>query len=274
MSYIVMVCEIGINHNGDVGLARKLIDVAKQAGCDLVKFQKRNIDLVYTKSELSRYRESPWGKTNRAQKEGLEFDLEEYKEIDRYCKEREIQWFASPWDPKSVEFLMEFDNPYTKIASAGVTDIKLLEAVRETGRPVIISTGMSDQQQVDLALEIVGKQVEYLLACTSTYPTADCEMNLKFIETLKREYPQYKIGFSNHSPGIIYTCCAAALGAEMLEFHITLDRAMYGSDQAASIEVPGVWNLGKHVRNIEEAMGDGGWRVFPSEKEISRKLRR
>ncbi|GAG08598.1 unnamed protein product, partial [marine sediment metagenome] len=258
MEPVKVVAEIGINHNGSVKIAKEMIRVAKEAGCDFVKFQKRDIYLVYTKEELDKYRESPWGTTNRDQKTGLEFEVE-YDEIDRYCKEKGIRWFASPWDCNSVEFLEKYNLSYTKIASPCVTDIVLLNAIKKTKRPVILSTGMSTKKEVDDAINILGDQIEYLLACTSTYPTTDDEMNLKFIERLKVEYPQYKVGFSNHSPGIIYLCAAAAIGAKMLEFHITLDRSMYGSDQAASIEVSGIQKVVKHVRNIEKAMGTGKW---------------
>jgi len=274
MSKVFITAEVGINANGDINIAKKLIDVACLAGCDAVKFQKRTIDVVYTPEQLDVPRESPWGTTNREQKYGLEFGAKEYKEIDKYCMDKDIRWFASPWDVDSVVFLDIFPGQYIKIASASLTDFELLEAIMITEKDIIISTGMSTKDELDNALKIVGKNVKYILACTSTYPTKDYEMNLNFIKTLKEQYPQYKIGFSNHSPGIQYSVISAALGAEMIEFHITLDRAMYGSDQAASIETGGVMSLCKHVRNIELAMGTGDWTVFESEENVKKSLRR
>lgn len=274
MSKVFITAEVGINGNGDMDLAKKLIDVACLAGCDAVKFQKRTVDVVYTPEQLDVPRESPWGTTNREQKYGLEFGVSDYKEIDKYCELKNIEWFASPWDVNSVEFLNIWPTKYIKIASASLTDFDLLEATMITEKDIIISTGMSTKEELDNALKIVGKNVKYILACTSTYPTVPEEMNLNFIKTLKKEYPQYKIGFSNHSPGIMFMVAAAALGAEMIEFHITLDRAMYGSDQAASIETNGVMSLCKHIRNIEKGMGTGDWTVFPSEEKVKKSLRR
>ena len=240
----------------------------------LRKQHKRTIEEVYTPEQLDVPRESPWGTTNREQKNGLEFGLDEYREIQNYCKVKDIQWFASPWDVNSVEFLNIFPGQYIKIASASITDFDLLDAVKETGKNIIISTGMSTKNELDNALRVVGKNVKYILACTSTYPTVPEEMNLNFIKTLKEQYPQYKIGFSNHSPGIMFMVAAAALGAEMIEFHITLDRSMYGSDQAASIETNGVMAICKHVRNIKNGMGTGDWTVFESEEKVKKSLRR
>jgi N-acetylneuraminate synthase len=270
----MMVAEIGINHNGDVNLAKRLIDVAVLADCDFVKFQKRTVDVVYSKEELDKYRESPWGTTNREQKHGLEFGQREYDIIDEYCRAKNIGWYASPWDVESVEFLRQYRLRYMKVASACLTDMDLLDSINSTNADIILSTGMSTKEELNQALEILGDKVEYVLACTSTYPTWDDEINLNFIKRLKLEYPQYKIGFSNHSPGIFYSACAAALGAEMIEFHITMDRAMYGSDQAASIETGGVIQLNKYVRNLEVAMGTGDWTVFESEEKVKKSLRR
>lgn len=274
MSKCIIVADIGINHNGDIEIAKRLIDTIKLAGCDFVKFQKRTIDAVYSEEELDKHRESPWGTTNREQKAGLEFSKEEYNEIDINCNFRCIEWFASPWDVESVGFLAQYKPLYIKIASACITDFEILNAVRMTGISVILSTGMSTRKEVKEAVCYLGNQVEYILACTSTYPTADDEMNLNFIGTLKQEFPEYKIGFSNHSSGIIYMCAAVALGAEMIEFHTTLDRAMYGSDQSASIEIPGVQSVVKHVRHLEKARGSGDWIVYPSEEKIKEKLRK
>lgn len=276
MNKVVLVGEIGINANGSVDLAKKLISVANLANLDYVKFQKRTIEKVYTKEELDKYRESPWGFTNRDQKLGLEFEKKEYDEIDLYCKAHSMEWFASPWDENSVVFLSNYNPPFIKIPSALITNYELLSAVMyHSTAPIIISTGMSTKKEVDDCLDYLGDRVEYILACTSTYPTKDNEMNMKFISTLKNEYsPKYKIGFSNHSPGIFWAAVAPAFGAEMLEFHMTLDRSMYGSDQPASIEPGGVNRLATYARNWEDGMGTGEWTVFPSEEEIKKKLRK
>ncbi len=269
----LVIAEIGINHNGDLNLAKKLMDVASLADCDGVKFQKRTIDLVYTQEELDKERESPWGNTNRLQKEGLEFGVEGYESIEDYARTRNLIWFASPWDVESVNFLSIYNPPFIKVASALITNFELLEAVKQTGVPVIISTGMSTRDEVYEALNYLRRDVVYILACTSTYPTKVEEMNLAFITTLKKEFPQYKIGFSNHSPGIVFMEAAVILGAEMLEFHITLDRSMYGSDQAASIEPSGVVRVVRNIKAAQRAMGTGDWTVFDSEEKIKQKLR-
>lgn len=274
MSKVLLVAEIGINHNGDIDLAKKLIDVASFAGCDFVKFQKRTIDLVYTQEELDKYRESPWGTTNREQKHGLELGEGAYSEIDRYCRGKGIGWFASPWDTESVNFLKRYELPFIKLASCSLTDYNLIDSVKGYPAPVVLSTGMSTKEELDQALSRIGNKTRYILACTSTYPTKDEEMNLNFIKTLEEQYVAYHIGFSNHSPGIFFSAAAAVLGAKMIEFHITLDRAMYGSDQAASIEPAGVMRLVKYVRALEKAMGTGEWTVFDSEVCIKDKLRR
>ncbi len=269
----LIIAEIGINHNGDINIAKKLMDVASLADCDGVKFQKRTIDLVYTQEELDKERESPWGNTNRLQKEGLEFGLAEYQAIDNYVFGKNIIWFASPWDCESVKFLTGFDPSYIKIASPLITNFKVLEAAKQSGIPLILSTGMSTRDEVYEAVNYLRRSLVYILACTSTYPTKVEEMNLAFITTLKKEFPQYKIGFSNHSPGIIFIEAAAILGAEMLEFHITLDRSMYGSDQAASIEPSGVVRIVRNIKAVQQGMGTGDWSVFDSEEKIKQKLR-
>jgi len=274
MDKIVLVGEIGINANGDVEIAKKLIDVAKIADFDYVKFQKRSIDLVYTEEELNAPRESKWGTTFREQKDGLEFDHGQYNEISRHCMRNKMKWFASPWDVESVRFLENFDPPYIKIPSPLITKMELLEEIKNTGMSVIVSTGMSTKNEVDKCVDYLGDQVEYILACTSTYPTPIQEMNMNFIKTLKEEYPEYKIGFSNHNPGLTFCIIAGALGAEMIELHITLDRAMYGSDQAASVEPEGVMKIAKYARSIQAGMGDGKWTIFPGEISIRKKLRR
>jgi len=276
MKKIVLTAEIGINHNGDIGIAKRLIDVATAALFDYVKFQKRTIDLVYSQEELSKPRESPWGTTTRQQKFGLEFSIADYCELSRFCGDRGIGWFVSPWDVQAVESIdKHFNVDYMKVASACITDLTLLEAIRDTDIPVIISTGMSTKSEVDVCLGVLGENVEYILACVSSYPSWDNEQNLKFLQTLQNHYGgKYRIGFSNHSPGIMYAYAAAVLGAEMIEVHITMNRAMYGSDQAASIEPEGVMKLAKHVHNLQVAFGDGTWSINDREKAIREKLRR
>ncbi len=236
MNRPIVVAEIGINHNGSLEVAKSLIALAVNFGCNYVKFQKRTVELVYPRELLDSRRVSRWGTTQREQKEGLEFGKKDYDKIDEYCRELGIGWFASPWDCMSVEFLMQYDLPYIKVASVGITDDALLESIKMTGKPIIMSTGMSSKEQVDRALDYLGNQVEYLLLCTSSYPTPDEDMNMKGLWTLKELYgDRCKIGFSNHSAKVIYTVQAYVMGAEMLEFHITLDRNMEGSDQAASV---------------------------------------
>jgi len=272
---VFITAEIGINHNGDINIAKKLIDMAKNYGCDAVKFQKRTVEDVYTKEELDKPRESPWGTTNREQKYGLEFGKEEYDEIDRYCKQKDIIWFASCWDKKSVDFIDQYNPPCYKIASASLTDDKLLCYTASKGKPIILSTGMSTIKQIDHAIK---KLEEYthdiiILHCTSTYPCKIEELNLKVIETLKQRY-QYPIGYSGHEVGVFYSVVAAVLGGKVIERHITLDRAMYGSDQAASLERKGLDMLVSHIRDLTIILGDGVKKVYESEKPIIEKLRR
>jgi N-acetylneuraminate synthase len=256
-------------------IARKLIDVSYSAGCHYVKFQKRDINIVYTQEELDKERESPWGHTTRQQKEGLEFDWHEYKEIEKYCMGKGIGWFASAWDLNSLAFLEEFNCPFIKIPSALITNDALLEEAAKSMKRIIISTGMSTIEMVDHAVHKIGKDKIYcIMACTSTYPTKAEELNLNQIITLKERYPWAKTGFSNHSPGLIYMPVAIALGASMIEFHVTLDRASPGSDQAASIEPEGVFKLVKYTRKLELAMGDGVKKIYDNEKPIISKLRR
>lgn len=273
-SKVELIYEVGINANGDLALAKKLIDVAYSAGCQYVKFQKRNIDLVYTKEELDKPRESQWGTTTREQKEGLEFSFDEYVEIKKYCKGK-IGWFASPWDLESLTQLYALGSEYIKIPSALITNETLLHQCKLHNTPVILSTGMSTMAMIDKAVKILGKDKIYcIMACTSTYPSKPEELNLNFIKTLKEVYPWAKIGFSNHSPGVIYMAIAVALGAEVIEFHGTLDRSLPGSDQASSIEPEGVYKLSKWVKGIELAMGDGVKKIYDSELPIMAKLRR
>jgi N-acetylneuraminate synthase len=271
---VELVYEIGINASGSIELAKKMIDVAYSAGAHYVKLQKRNVEVVYTKEELDAPRESPWGKTNREQKFGLEFTEGEYDEISQYCKGR-IGWFASPWDLDSVEFLRKYkDCVFIKIPSALITNYSILDAAIKTEKPVIISTGMSTMQEIDNAVKTLGPSLYCIMHCTSTYPSKPEELNLNMIRTLKDMYPKKKIGFSNHNPGIIYMPVAAALGAEMIEFHGTLERSSYGSDQSSSIEPEGVHKLAKYIKGVTLAMGDGVKKVYDSEIPIIKKLRR
>ncbi len=268
-----IVAEIGINHNGSVDLAKKLIDAAALADCDAVKFQKRTVDVVYTAEELAKPRESPFGTTNGDLKRGLEFGKKDYQEIDRYCKEKGILWFASCWDEAAVDFIEQFNPACYKIASASLTDDALLRHHRRYGRPLIISTGMSTQGQIDHSVEVLGLKDLIILHCTSTYPSKVEELNLNTIHTLRERYG-VPVGYSGHEVGLAPSVGATALGACMLERHITLDRAMWGSDQAASVEWQGFWRLVKDVRALELAIGDGVKRLYESEVPVMQKLRR
>ena len=272
---IFIIAEIGINHNGDVDIAKQLIDGTKVAGADAVKFQKRTIDLVYDKKFLDSYRESPWGTTQRSQKEGLEFGREEFDEIDIYCRQKDIQWFASAWDMESLEFLKRYDCRYNKIASAMITDLEFLKIVAAEKKHTFISTGMSDLGMIDRAVDIFRKaQCPFeLMHCMSTYPMADEDANLNCIKTLRERY-RCNVGYSGHEVGLAVSYAAAALGITSLERHITLDRAMYGSDQAASVEVWGGFRqLVGAVRKIEMAMGDGKIQIHEKEVLLAKKLR-
>ncbi|MDR4508942.1 MAG: N-acetylneuraminate synthase family protein [Candidatus Brocadiaceae bacterium] len=271
-----IIAEIGINHNGDLDIAKKLIDGAVFAGCDAVKFQKRTIEKVYSQAELDKPRESPWGSTNREQKYGLEFGREEYDEIDEYCRTKGIHWFASAWDLDSQAFLQKYDLRYNKIASAMLTCKDLLEMVAAEGKYTFLSTGMSTMEEIERAVDIfkrAGCPFE-LMHCNATYPMWEVrDANLKTIPALREKFG-CKVGYSGHEIGIIVACAAVALEATSIERHITLDHAMYGSDQAASIEVMGFYKLVRYIRAIEEAMGDGIKRVTEAEEKVKVKLRR
>jgi N-acetylneuraminate synthase len=268
-----VVAEIGINHNGDVALAQRLVHAAASAGCDAVKFQKRTVEAVYTAEELSRPRESPFGTTNGDLKRGLEFGYEEYAQIDACCRETGILWFASCWDAGSVDFMRRFDPPCWKIASACLTDERLLACHRNTGRPILLSTGMSSLEQIDASVRSLQGESLVLLHCTSSYPTHLEELNLRVIPRLIERY-DLPIGYSGHEVGLSTTLAAVALGACLVERHITLDRAMWGSDQAASVEPQGFARLVKDIRAIETALGDGTKRIYGSEMPVMQKLRR
>jgi len=268
-----VVAEIGINHNGDIDLAKKLINVALGADCNAVKFQKRTIDVVYSQEELAKPRESPFGTTNGDLKRGLEFEQEEYEEIDRYCREVKIDWFASCWDEASVDFIAQFKVPCFKIASASLTDDNLLRHTRAVGKPIVLSTGMSTIEQVDHAVDVLGKQDLILLHACSTYPAYYEELNLQVINVLRGRY-RVPIGYSGHETGLPSSIAAAVLGACIIERHITLDRSMWGSDHAASLEPNGITRLVRDIRLIEKSMGDGIKRVLEREQPIIKKLRR
>lgn len=296
----LVVAEIGINHNGDVEIAKKLIDAAQKAGCEAVKFQKRTVPAVYSESELQKSREIPPDIVVRALQRGvlpenaiarltsssfedttngdlkwaLELTADEYREIDQYCRKKNILWFASPWDDESVEFLEAFNPPAYKIASACLTDDDLLQRVRSKGRPVILSTGMSSLEEIDHAVDILGPQDLVLLHCVSTYPAEDGDLNLRVIEFLKNRYPTVPVGYSGHEKGVYASVHAVAHGACLIERHVTLDRTMWGSDQAASLEPKGLMLMVKTIRNYERTRGDGIKRVLESEIPIMKKLRR
>lgn len=271
---VFFIAEIGINHNGDMKLAKELIDVSVDAGCDAVKFQKRTVDKVYTAEYLAEPRESPWGTTQREQKEGLEFGLEEYREIDRYCKEKGIEWFASVWDVDSQIFLRQFDLKYNKVASAMLGNMELLEEMAKEGRYTYISTGMSTWEEVDAAIEVFRRHAcpFEVLHCNSTYPMAVEDANLLLIPELRARYDA-PVGFSSHETGYVATLGAVALGATSIERHITLDTTMYGSDQKASIEPGPLKQLVADIRAMESALGTGKKTLSPAEMAVRKKLR-
>jgi N-acetylneuraminate synthase len=297
---VFIIAEIGINHNGDITIAKKLIDAAVEAGCNAVKFQKRTVSVVYTEAELAKPREVPahivsgainrkvlspeavkrlvdsnlTNTTNGDLKWALELTADEYKEIDRYCREKGVMWFASPWDEASVDFLEQFNPPCYKIASASLTDTNLLKHIRSKGKPVILSTGLSTMEQIGKAVQILGEKDLVLLSCVSTYPSENKDINLEVIRTLQNKFPTLVIGYSGHERGVQISVAAAVMGAKVIERHITLDRTMWGSDQAASLEPKGMELVVRDVRAFEEAKGDGVKRVLDAELPIIEKLRR
>ena len=268
-----IIAEIGINHNGSVSLAKKMIDIAVTTGCDAVKFQKRTVDVVYTKEELAKERNSVFGNTNGDLKRGLEFGEDEYKIIDEYCKEKGILWFASCWDEQSVDFIDNFNVPCYKIASASLTDDNLLKYTRSKGKPILLSTGMSTLDEIRHAVKILGEDNLIIYHCTSTYPSNAEETNLKAIESFKKEF-NCPIGYSGHERGVTPSVLAVALGANSVERHITVDRTNWGSDQAASLEMAGLYHMVRDIRQVPALLGDGNKVVYPRELPIIDKLRR
>jgi len=272
---VFVIAEIGINHNGSLDLAKKLIDGALLAGADAVKFQKRTPEACVPKDQWQVERETPWGRmTYIDYRHKVELDEEGYREIDRHCRERNILWFASCWDEESVDFMERFDPPCYKAASASLTDTALLQKKKSTGRPLIISTGMSTMEEIEDAVRSLGQQKLLIAHSTSTYPCPPHELNLRMIETLKGKYPTCPIGYSGHEVGLVPTWAAVALGATFVERHITLDRSMWGSDQAASVEIGGFMRLVSNIRDVEVALGDGVKRVYAAELGQRQKLRR
>lgn len=270
----LIFAEIGINHNGDVAVAKKLIDMAKSAGCDAVKFQKRTIEIVYPPDVLAAPRQSPWGTTTREQKEGLEFGKREYDEIDAYCKEVGIAWFASAWDIPSQEFLRAYNPPYNKIASAMLTHSDFVECVAAEKKPTFASVGMATWEEVDRAVAILRKHdcPTVIMHTVSTYPSPEEDLNLQMIHQLRSRYG-LPVGYSGHEASVSPSVVAAALGAVVVERHITIDRAMYGSDQAASLEKGGLDSMVAQIRKIPSVLGDGVKRITPGEASVAKKLR-
>ena len=269
-----VVAEIGINHNGSLEIAKRLIDMAFDAGCNAVKFQKRTVEVVYSAEELTKPRENPFGATNGDLKRGLEFGVEQYAAIDHYCREKDILWFASCWDESSVDFVEQFHPPCYKIASASLTDDTLLKHTRAKGKLIILSTGMSTFEEIRHAVSVLGCENLVILHAVSTYPSKDEDTNLKVIDTLRENFPEVPIGYSGHEKGISLTVCAVVMGACMVERHITLDRMMWGSDHPASLEPQGLKRLVRDIRKFESARGDGVKQLLEAEIPVKRKLRR
>lgn len=272
---VFVIGEIGINHNGSVEIAKSLIDGAKLAGINAVKFQKRTPELCVPKDQWNLERDTPWGRmTYIDYRRKVEFGMKEYEEIDRYCKDKGMMWFASCWDEPSVDFMELFNPPCYKAASASLTDHSLLLKMKETNRPLIISTGMSTMEEIMEAVDVLGEDNLLIAHSTSAYPCNLKELNLKMIPTLLARFPLVPIGYSGHETGLVPTCSAVTLGASFIERHITLDRAMWGTDQSASVEVVGLHRLVTYIRDIERSLGDGVKKVYESEIGMIKKLRR
>lgn len=268
-----IIAEVGINHNGDVKMAKELIDIAVMTGCDAVKFQKRTVDVVYTAEELSKDRPSVFGTTNGDLKRGLEFGFAQYEEINNYCKQKNIIWLASCWDEASVDFMERFNPPCYKISSASLTDDNLLRHTKAKNRPILLSTGMSSMAQIEHAVDILGTDNLVIYHCTSTYPSDQAELNLSVINTFREKF-DCPIGFSGHERGVTPSILAAGFGANSVERHITIDRTLWGSDHAASLEPNGLFRMVRDIRQIPVMMGDGVKHVYKSELPIIEKLRR
>ena len=273
LSHCFIIAEIGINHNGDINLAKKLIKMAHDLGADAVKFQKRTVDVVYTQHELEMERPNPFGNTNGDLKRGLEFGYGEYREIDEYCKKLSMMWFASCWDEESVDFIEQFNPPCHKIASACLTNDKLISYIKSKGRPILLATGMSTQEQIDHAVDILGQDNLVLMHCTSTYPSSEAELNLNVIPNYIEKY-ECPIGYSGHEKGVFPSVLAASMGACAIERHITTDRTLWGSDHPASLEPDGLRRLVRDIRLLNTIKGDGKKVVYESELPIIKKLRR
>ncbi len=272
---VYVIGEIGINHNGSVEIAKQLIMGAKAAGCDAVKFQKRTPELCVPKEQWNIERDTPWGRiTYMEYRYKVEFSLEQYAEIDLFCKGMKIDWFASCWDEESVDFIEQFNPPCYKASSASLTDIMLLKKKKETGKPLIISTGMSTMEEIENAVKEIGTENLLIAHSTSAYPCPVEQLNLNMIKTLKEKYPGVPIGYSGHETGLAPTWAAVSIGAAFVERHITLDRSMWGSDQAASVEIEGLHRLIKNIRDIESSLGDGNKIVYESELSQIAKLRK
>ena len=270
-----VIAEIGINHNGDLNIAKRMIDAAVHAGADAVKFQKRAPNVATPPDQQHQMRETPWGYiTYLEYRYKVEFSEEQYTEIDAYCRQRGIPWLVSVWDEPSVDFMEKFDTPAYKIPSASLTDFNLIRKARATGKPLILSSGMSTMDQIKMGVAIAGEENLLLMHCTSTYPCEPDELNLKVIQTLREEFPNLPIGYSGHEVGLVPSAVAVAFGACMVERHLTLDRAMWGSDQAASVEPGGFERLVKYICVTESSLGDGVKKVYDSEKSSLQKLRR
>jgi N-acetylneuraminate synthase len=270
-----IIAEIGINHNGDLAIAKQMIDAAVHAGVDAVKFQKRTPEIATPPEQRNQMRETPWGYVSYLDyRYKVEFGEEQYRELDRYCKEKGIAWMVSVWDQASVDFMEQFDTPAYKIPSASLTDFGLIRKARATGKPLILSSGMSTMEQIHHGVETASEKDLLLMHCTSTYPCEPEELNLRMIETLRREFPDTPIGYSGHEVGLVPTAVAVALGACMVERHLTLNRAMWGSDQAASVEPWGFETLVKYIRVTERSIGDGVKKVYASEQPSLKRLRR
>ena len=272
---VYVIAEIGINHNGSLELAKQIIGGAVFAGCDAVKFQKRTPELCVPYDQWHVERDTPWGRMSYIEyRHRVELDAEQYAEIDRFCEEKGVAWLASCWDEESMDFVEQFDPPLYKAASASLTDHALLHKMKATGKPLILSTGMSTMEEIEVAVEGAGTDNLLIAHSTSAYPCRVEELNLRAIHTLKRKFPTVPIGYSGHEVGLAPSWAAIALGAAFLERHVTLDRAMWGSDQAASVEIQGMQRLVRNVRDIEKALGDGAKRVYASELSALKKLRR